>query len=352
MDEKISLAVIGCGTIANNAHIPAYMANPKVSIKYFCDIREERAIKAAEKFGGIAVTDYRDILSDPEVSAVSVCTYNNSHAQISIDFLRAGKHVLCEKPAAKDFDEVLEMQIVQHETEKILNIGVVNRFNGAVNKIKSLIDEGALGDVYHIYISFRAHRSIPGLGTEFTDKSVAGGGALIDWGVHFLDIVMYCCSDPKPLTVSGNAFCRLGKNMKEYVYKNMWAGPPDYNGRYDVDDSVTALIRTEGPTITLNGAWAQNIDHEEMFIDFLGDKAGIRLNYGSDFEIFGVKDGQLFNEKPDYDRTNSYSCEINAFVDNVINGGKLQSSIDNVIPSARILQAIYDSSDNNREIVF
>jgi len=351
MDNKINVAVIGCGTIANNAHIPAYMANDKVNIKYFCDIREERAVAAAEKYGGKAVTDYKQILSDPEVSAVSVCTYNNSHAQISIDFLMAGKNVLCEKPAAKDLADVLRMQQAQKDSGKILNIGVVNRFNGAVNKIKSLMDEGVLGDVYHVYISFRAHRSIPGLGTEFTDKDVAGGGALIDWGVHFIDLVMYCCNDPKPVTVTGNAFCRLGKDMKSYVYKSMWAGPPNYDGKYDVDDSVTALIRTEGPVITLNGAWAQNIGHQEMFVDFIGEKAGIRLQYGGDFEIFGVRDGELFSEKPEYENGDHYSKEIDAFIDNIENGGKLPSNIDHVIPSAKILQAIYDSSDKNREVI-
>lgn len=351
MDKKISVAVIGCGTIANNAHIPAYMANDKVKIKYFCDIREDRAAAAAEKYGGTAVTDYRQILSDPEVSAVSVCTYNNTHAQISIDFLMAGKNVLCEKPAAKDLTDVLRMQQAQKDSGKILNIGVVNRFNGAVNKIKSLMDEGVLGDVYHVYISFRAHRSIPGLGTEFTDKAIAGGGALIDWGVHFIDLVMYCCNDPKPVTVTGNAFCRLGKDMKSYVYNSMWAGPPNYAGKYDVDDSVTALIRTEGPVITLNGAWAQNIGHQEMFVDFIGEKAGIRLQYGGDFEIFGVRDGELYSEKPEYEDGDHYSKEINAFIENIENGGKLPSNIDYVIPSAKILQAIYDSSDKNREII-
>ena len=191
--EKTVIAVIGCGTIANSAHIPAYMANPSAEIKYFCDIRKDRAEKAVSKYGcGTAIEDYRVILEDPEVHAVSICTPNYCHASISIDCLRAGKHVLCEKPAARTYEEALEMQRVQHETGKILNIGVVNRFNVSVNNIKKLIQEGELGELYHVYVSFRAHRSIPGLGGDFTTRSVAGGGALIDWGVHFLDIVMYC----------------------------------------------------------------------------------------------------------------------------------------------------------------
>ena len=100
--KKVTVGIIGCGTIANGAHIPAYMKNEDVEIKYFCDIIPERAKEAVEKYGcGIAVEDYHDVLTDPEVEAVSVCTPNKMHATIAIDAMRAGKHVLCEKPAAR-----------------------------------------------------------------------------------------------------------------------------------------------------------------------------------------------------------------------------------------------------------
>lgn len=122
--------------------------------------------------------------------------------------------MLCEKPAGRTYEEVSEMQKVQHETGKVLNIGVVNRFNAGVNLIKKYIDSGKLGEVYHVYVSFRAHRSIPGLGGAFTTKVISGGGVLVDWGVHYLDIVMYCCGDPKPLTVSGETFTKLGVDIK------------------------------------------------------------------------------------------------------------------------------------------
>ncbi|MBB6675098.1 Gfo/Idh/MocA family protein [Cohnella nanjingensis] len=349
--EKIKVAVIGCGTIANSAHIPAYMANPNAEIKYFCDIRLERAEQAVEKYGvGQAVADYRTVLNDPEIEAVSVCTPNDVHASISIDCLRAGKHVLCEKPAARTYDEALEMQKVQHETGKVLNIGVVNRFNTGVNKIKKLIADGELGELYHVYVSFRAHRSIPGLGGAFTTKAIAGGGALIDWGVHFLDIVMYCSGDPRPKTVSGQAYSKLGVEMEKYAYVDMWAGPPDYNGTYDVDDFVTALIRTEGPGITVNGAWAQNIGESEMYIDFLGDKAGIRLQYGADFKVYSSKDGSLTETVHKFKNDNHFQQEIDSFLRGIRSGEKLPSHIDTVILTSQILQAIYDSSERRAEI--
>lgn len=347
----MKVGIIGCGTIANAAHIPAYIKNAEVEIAYFCDIIPERAEEAVKLYGcGKAITDYHDILNDSSVDAVSICTPNNVHSVIAIDCLRAGKDVLCEKPAARTFDEVLEMQKVQHETGKILNIGVVNRFNDNVNRIKEYINSGKLGNVFHVYISFRSHRCIPGLGGAFTTKEIAGGGVLIDWGVHFLDLVMYCCGDPKPLTVTGEAFCKLGKNMEEYVFTDMWAGPPKYDGIYDVDDSITGMIRTEGPTITFNGAWAQNIGEDEMFIDFMGDKGGIRLKYGGDFRYYGTDGDSLVDYKCSIKTNDHFENEINAFVNCTKTREKLASHIDTAIITAKIMQAIYDSSEQHKEI--
>lgn len=348
----MKIAIIGCGAIANGAHIPAYMKNPEAEIKYFCDIIPERAQAAVEKYGcGTAVTDYHDVLTDPEVVAVSICTPNLMHSVISIDAMRAGKHVLCEKPTARTYAEALEMQKVQHETGMTLNIGVCNRFNDSVRRIKQYIDDGKLGTVHHVYVSFRAHRSIPGLGGAFTTKAIAGGGALIDWGVHYLDIVMYCTGDPTPKTVTGEAFCKLGKDMPNYVYKNMWAeNTKDLNGTYDVDDSVTALIRTSGPVITVNGAWAQNIGVADQYIDFMGDKGGIRLNYGGNFTYYTSEYGSLVSYTPEYNTTNMYENEINAFIDCIKTGEKLTSHVDTAIITAKMMQAIYDSSEKHEEI--
>ena len=191
MGKTIKVGVIGCGRIANHAHLPSYKNNPDAEILYCCDLIEEKAQKAAETYGGKAITDYKIILNDPEIDAISICTPNYCHASITMEALRAGKHVLCEKPAARSLDEALEMQKTKNETGKILNIGVVNRFNDAVNKIKELVEAGELGDIHHVYASFRSHRSIPGIGGDFTNKAIAGGGVLIDWGVHYLDLVMY-----------------------------------------------------------------------------------------------------------------------------------------------------------------
>lgn len=347
----MKVAVIGCGTIANAAHIPSYMNNPETEIKYFCDIILERAEAGVKRQGfGIACTDYHEVLADPEVEAISICTPNNVHSQIAIDAMRAGKDVLSEKPAARVYSEALEMQKVQHETGRILNIGVCNRFNDSVNLLKKYIDDGKLGNIHHVYVSFRAHRQIPGLGGAFTTKAIAGGGALIDWGVHYLDIVMYCCGDPKVYTVSGETFCKLGKDMENYVYTDMWAGPPKFDGVYDVDDSVTGLIRTSGPVITLSGAWAQNIGEDDRYIDFMGDKGGIRLHYGKDFTFYTTEYGALTETTPKFTMRDMYQNEIDEFVKCIHTREKIASDIDTVIITAQMMQAIYDSAEIHKEL--
>ena len=353
----MKIAIIGCGAIANGQHIPAYLKNEKAEIKYFCDIILERAQNAVEKYGcGIAVTDYKEVLADSEVEAVSVCTPNNMHSVIAIDALKMGKNVLCEKPAARTYEEALEMQKVQHETGKVLNIGVVNRFNAGIRKIKELIDGGDLGEVYQVYASFRSHRSIPGLGGAFTNKSIAGGGVLIDWGVHFLDIVMYCCDDPKVKTVSAEKFCKLGNPIEEYVYEDMWAAPPKKDGVCDVEEGVTGMIRTDGPIITFNGAWAQNIGENEMYIDFMGTKGGVRLHYAKDFVFYATKNGMLtettFKMKEGMQFKAMFANEINSFINCIESSEKLPSHIDTNIITAQMMDAIYRSAETHKEIEF
>lgn len=348
----MKVAVIGCGTIANAQHIPAYIKNEETEIKYFCDVRFERAKAAVEKYGcGTAVEDYKVVLEDDEIEAVSICTPNKAHSEITIAALKAGKNVLCEKPAARDYSDALDMQKAQHETGKVLNIGVVNRFNDNVNKIKELIDNGELGDVYQVYVSFRDYRNIPGLGGDFTDKSVAGGGVMIDWGIHYFDIVMYCCGDPKVKSVSAEEFKRLGNPISEYVYTAMWAGPPKADGICDVEEGITGMIRTDGPVITFNGAWAQNIGQKETYIDFIGTKGGIRLQYGGDFVMYSTKNGMLTETKFSMQKTSMFQNEIDGFVECVKTGNRLPSHIDTNIITAELIDTIYKSAQQHKEII-
>jgi predicted dehydrogenase len=352
--KSFNVAIIGCGTICNSAHAPNYKKNEKAHVKYLVDIKHEKAEAVKKKFSfddATIISNYKELLNDKSLDAVSVCLPNYLHHQVSCECLAAGIDVLCEKPIAISYTQVKEMKEIADRYSRILNIGVVNRFDVYVNELKRIIESGSIGEIYHVYCSFRNHRSIPGMGGWFTTKSMSGGGVLIDWGVHFIDIIMYVLGNPQVNSVSGKAYCELGKNMTEYVFENMWAGPPDYNGIYDVDDFVTAFVRTSGPTISLNGAWAQNIVNDDMTIEFLGSKGGVKLRYRSDFDLTVCSDGKINTIKQKCETRDPFFDEINSFLECVENRTKSRSNIDNVIISQQIMDAIYESSEKNCEII-
>lgn len=347
-----TIAVIGCGRIARLAHFPALSEIENVRVKYACDLIEEKAVKIKEDFPFVeqVITDYRVALEDPEVDAVFVLTPNYAHYTITMDALKAGKHVMCEKPITVNYKLSCEMAAEADKQGKILNIGVCNRYNKSVEMLRELNEQGRFGNIYHVYCSFRAHRSIPGLGGAFTTKAQSGGGVLIDWGVHYLDLILYILGDAKIKTVTGDTYCEMAKDMKEYTYKSMWAEDTSdtENGTNDVDDFVSGYVRTDKASISLNGAWAQNIDVKETFIDFLGDKAGARLSYGGKFVIYNGDN--LDSEAPEYDIPNMYVKEDEAFFEAIAKGEKNRNNIDNILESAKLLDTLYASADKGKEI--
>lgn len=350
--RKLRTAIIGCNTIACLAHLPAYKAASDLcEIKYFVDVRIEAAKALRDDYGsGVALTDYHDILNDPDLDVVSICTPNFLHAPMSIDFLRAGKHVFCEKPASTNAANAREMKRAADEAGKLLNIGVCKRYDTPVCKVHEMIQSGALGEIYHVYCSFRAHRQIPGLGGAFTRKSHAGGGCLIDWGVHYLDIIAYCTGEPNVKSVSAKTYSKLGNPIEDYVCKEMWAGPRNVNGVCDVEDFVTALIRTDGPTISVNGAWAQNIGEDARYIEFLGTKGGIKLDYLGGFTFYSTMNGMLTETKFDFNSDDMYAAEIRDFLECIPKGVKNRASIDHAIKTSELMDMIYWSSELDHEV--
>ena len=349
---KTTIAIIGCGRIANGAHFPALAKIEDVRIKYACDLIEEKAQAAKEKYPAIeqVITDYNIALNDPEVEAVFVLTPNYAHYTVTMDALRAGKHVMCEKPITVNYKLSCEMKEEADKQGKILNIGVCNRYNKSIEMLKAMNDNGEFGNIYHVYCSFRSFRSIPGLGGAFTTKSQSGGGVLIDWGVHFLDLILYVLGGAKLDTVTCDTYCEMAKDMKAYTYQSMWAEDTSdvENGTNDVDDFVTGYVRTDKASISINGAWAQNIKDRDMFIDFLGDKCGARLTYGGKFVIY--HGDTLETEAPEYDIPDMYECEDRAFLESIHTGEKNRNNIDNILESAKLLDSLYASADARKEI--
>ena len=350
--EKLVVAVVGCGRIANNAHFPAFEQMENVRVKYACDIIKEKAQAAKEKFSKIenVITDYKIALDDKEVDAVYVLTPNFAHYTVSMDALKAGKHVFCEKPITVNYELSVEMANEAAKQSKMLQIGVCNRYQKSVEMLKELNEQGKFGNIYHVYCSFRSFRSIPGLGGAFTTKAQSGGGVLIDWGIHFLDLILYVLGGAKLKTVTCDAYNELAKDMKSYKYKSMWAEDTSdkEHGTNDVDDFISGYIRTNKASISFNGAWAQNINKPEMFVDFLGDKGGARLSYGGKFEFY---DGQTLETiAPEYDIPNMYLCEDQAFAESIKTGVKNKSNITEILESMKLLETLYKLSDEKKEI--
>lgn len=351
---KTVIAIIGCGRIANIAHLPALSKLENVRIKYACDILVEKAEKAKADYPSIeAVTaDYREVLADNEVQAVYILTPNYLHYTITMDALRAGKHVFCEKPITVNYALSCEMAEEAKKQGKILNIGVCNRYHRSVEMLEQMNREGKFGKIYHVYCSFRSFRSIPGLGGDFTKKAQSGGGVLIDWGVHFLDLILYVLGGAKLKNLTCDTYSEMAKDMKSYRYKSMWAEDTAdvEHGTNDVEDFVSGYVRTDKASISFNGAWAENIGEKAMFIEFLGDKGGARLEYGGKFTFY---DGNTLESiKPEYDIPDMYLCEDKAFIESINSGIKNRNYIDNILESAKLLDCLYRSAEKNAEISF
>ena len=347
-----TIAVIGCGRISDIAHFPSFEKIDGVRVKYACDLILEKAEAMKAKYSKIeqCITDYKVALDDPEVDAVYVLTPNYAHYTVTMDAIKAGKHVFCEKPITVNYDLSCEMADAANKAGKLLNIGVCNRYNKSVEMLEEMNRQGKFGNIYHVYCSFRSHRSIPGLGGSFTNKAESGGGVLIDWGVHYLDLILYILGGAKLETLTCNAYCEMAKDMKAYKYTGMWAEDTSdiENGTNDVDDFITGFIRTDKASISFNGAWAQNVFKNDTFIDFMGDKGGARLTYCGKFEFY---DGETLSTViPEYNIPDAYLEEDKAFLKAIETGEKTKTHIDNILESAKLLDRLYKSAELKKEI--
>ncbi|MBO4356067.1 MAG: Gfo/Idh/MocA family oxidoreductase [Clostridia bacterium] len=353
LNKQVTVAVVGCGRISEAAHFPALSRIENVRIKYACDLIPEKAEDKVKRYGAEqAITDYKIALNDPEVDVVYVLTPNYVHYTVTMDALRAGKHVFCEKPITINYKLSCEMAEQAQKSGKLLNIGVCNRYHKTVELIEEMNRKGELGNLYHVYCSFRCYRSIPGLGGSFTTKAISGGGVLIDWGIHYLDLILYILGGAKLKTVTCDAYSEMAKVISEYKYKGMWAGPPIPDGINDVEDYITGHIRTDKASITFSGAWAQNVNRSDTFIDFLGDKAGIRMDYCGHYSLFKIVDGEFVEERPDYSIPDMYEREDRDFLECTLTGKRNRNYIDNILESAKLLDFLYQSSEQKHEISF
>ncbi|MDD4518019.1 MAG: Gfo/Idh/MocA family oxidoreductase, partial [Limnochordia bacterium] len=202
--KKIKVGIIGVGGIAQTAHIPSWRARKDAEIVAIADINEQKLKQVKEKFMvPHAFTDYREMLAMDEIDVVSVCTPNLTHGIISKDALKAGKHVLCEKPVAVTGKEAEDIAQTAKAVDRIFMGAFCRRFEAASQEMRRRIEQGELGNVYYAKAGYLRRSGIPGLGGWFTDKSRSGGGCMLDIGVHALDLTYWLMGAPEPVSVTG-----------------------------------------------------------------------------------------------------------------------------------------------------
>ena len=255
---KLKVGIIGCGGIANQKHFPALKNNADLAeMVAFCDIIEERATKAAEEYGveGAKVyTDYRELLADPEIDIVHICTPNVSHSKIAVDAFAAKKNVYCEKPMSHNPEEAQKMVDAWKESGMKFTIGYQNRFRPEVQNLHASCEKGELGEIYYGKAHAVRRRAVPTWGV-FPNKALQGGGPLIDIGTHALDITLWCMNNYDVDSVNGSVYYKLG-HLPQATEGNLF-GPWDPE-TYEVEDSAMGYIKMkDGATIMLEASWEE-----------------------------------------------------------------------------------------------
>ena len=350
MSRKIKVGIIGAGTIGS-VHADAYKKVADAELVALCDILPDKLAEKAKRHGvPVTYTDYKELLKNPEIEAVSICVPNNMHAPIAIDALNAGKNVMLEKPMCLNADLARKVVAARDANKKVLQIGMVRRQSTEADIIKKLIEDGRLGSVYQIRVKLIRRRGIPGLGGWFTTKALSGGGGIIDISVHALDLSMYVTGLWNPTAVSAKTYSKFGSPIKDYHYVSMWAGPPKMDGIFDVDDYAAGLIRFgDKATLSFEVAWACNA-HPENCIEILGDKGGVKLE-GNNVVLLTEYDNRPADIKLDYDpQRDGFADELRKFIAAVNGEGEVPATGEQGIIMMRVLDAIYKSSDLNKEV--
>ncbi len=297
MSKTLRAGLIGAGAIAVRGHIPAYREAKGVKIAAICDVNLERAKSVAEEMEIPAYyADYGEMLAAEKLDLVSVCSPNAFHAAMAIDALRAGANVICEKPMCLTYADAQRMMQTAETAGRSLTIGHHMRYQPATVKAHEMIQEGALGDVYYVKASYLRRSGIPGYGSWFTNKDLAGGGAMMDIGCHMLDLALWLMGHPKPVSVMAATYAKFGPQAK-----GLGGWGADHFGagsRFDVDDLTSAFVRFEnGSTLVLEASWATHGSQGQL-MQLFGTEGGLELNanlFGAETPLhyFGEEDGEL-----------------------------------------------------------
>ena len=349
---KIKIGIIGVGNISAS-HIEAYLKNPNVELYAFCDINRERLEYMGKKYGVARLySDKSDMLKLPEIDAVSVCTWNSAHAECTIAALRAGKHVLCEKPMATNVEDAAAMKKAADESGKLLMIGFVRRFGNDCAILRDFIDAGYFGDFYYCKATYLRRNGNPG--GWFGDKSRSGGGPLIDLGVHVIDLVRYCMGNPKPVSVYGAAFYKLGDRRNLKTKKGYVSVSHSENDICDVEDLASAMIRFDnGAVLSVEASFSLNIKGDQGKIELFGTRGGAKLD--PELEMYTEVNGYMadvnLSAKTALSFNGLFENEINHYIDCILGNTACKSPAGDGVDIMRILCAVYESAKSGHEVV-
>jgi predicted dehydrogenase len=351
--DKLKIGLIGAGSISD-LHLKSYANHHDVELAAICDLNEQRANEKAEKYGASKVyTDYRELLANPQIDAVSICTWNNSHAELSIAALEAGKHVLVEKPISKTVAEAQEVEAAVERTGKVLQVGFVRRYATNTKVLKRFIDNGEFGDIY--YAKASCLRRLGNPGGWFSDLERSGGGPLIDLGVHMIDICWYLMGRPKVKSISGNVYNQLGN--RAHIQNLSFYQAADYDAaKNDVEDLANALIRFDnGASLMVDLSFSLHAKKDELSVKIFGDKGGAEIE--PELLIVSERHNTILNITPQVDQLSfdfvaAFQNEIDHFITCCRNEKKTLSPVGDGVELMKMLCGIYESAQQRKEITF
>lgn len=293
-EPPIKIGIIGAGNIAQTAHLPGYLSYRQPTVmEAVCSRSEARMQAAAERFNIThRFTSPDEMLSRCRLYAVSICTPNAQHFEHAMKALEAGCHVFCEKPPALTASQAAAMAAKAKGQGLVLAYNLPQRQMPEIKALKSLLERGELGKLYHLKASFLRRRGIPGWGS-FTSKEIQGGGALIDIGIHILDLALHLCNYPALKNTLASTYDHIGKAGGQGDLGS-WNGGDSFT----VEDACFAhLVLHGGTSITLETAFALNTEPSRLFnLELFGTRAGATL---SPFKVFTVEGNELAYKKID-----------------------------------------------------
>lgn len=318
------------------------------------DIAAESRAEFEASFDATTYERYDALVADEAVDAVVVTTPNRFHEPIAVAALEAGLSVLIEKPLAHTVESARRIVEAASASPGCAMVGFHNRHAGSVRLFDAQRDRDRFGEIRHVETNYVRRRGIPGTGSWFTDESLSGGGALIDIGVHALDLSLYAMNFPEIIEVTGQTRSAFG-DSRSVADPDAFGGPGS-DETYDVDDSVSAFVRTaDGRTISLEAAWATNRD-PSMDVHVRGGDAGARFEIGDstcrvlDAGIAGVdhyEDVELSAEAAEP----GYRIQDRHFLECAATGSEPETNtVEQGLQVQRVIEAIYESAATNRSV--